>query len=301
MAEWDLTAVRQKTRQLSGHLSEAELSNDDIDNYINRYLQFEFPAEVKLNRNYSFYEVNTTANTQSIDFSSAYTNFVPEATIDRKEINFYQNPDKFYAQNPEQVSRFSTWTGDGATAVFANTYSNNTPIKSGSVYVDDTVEVFTDDGLGVLTGDQGGTGTVNYTTGAISVTFNTAPTSGQTIQSSFITMTTGEPTAVLMWDNQFTFYPVPDKAYRFRVKAWSLNIVKPATGSNKQTMTLATDKPLLEEWGLAWSFGASRRIVEDFGETDRYAELTMLYKEQIQYILARTCIDLESTRALPMW
>jgi len=301
MAEWNLSEIRTKTRQLSGRLSVAELSNQQLDDYINKYFQFEFPAEVKLNRNYTLHEFNTTADTQDYAFPSDYTNFVPAATLDRRELEFYQDPDKFFSENPENVSRFSTWTGDGATTGFANTYTNNVPISAGSVVVDDTVEVFSDDGAGVLTGNAGGSGTVNYTTGAISVTFNAAPANGQVIQASFIQYTAGTPVAVLMFDNEFKFFPIPDRAYRFRIKAWSLLYVKPATGANKTSFTLPDDKPLEEEWGAAIAFGAARRIASDFGEMDRYGELTALYKEQINYILTRTHVDLESSRALPMF
>jgi hypothetical protein len=301
MAQWTLADIRRKTRQVSGRLSVIELANDQVDDYINRYFQFEFPAEVKLNRNYTLHEFNTLADVRDYDFPDNYTNFVPEATVDRRVVSFYQSPDEFYDQNPEFVSRFSTWTGDGATVAFSNTYSSSIPIVAGSVYIDDTVELFEDDAAGVLTGDQGGTGTVNYTTGAVSVTFNTAPTDGQVIQTSFIQLATGFPTAVLMFNNQFRFSPAPDKAYRFQIKAWSLLYVKPVTGVNKTTFTLPDDKPLQEEWGPAISYGAARRIASDFGEIDRYQELTALYKEQINYILKRTHIDLESTRAAPMF
>jgi len=301
MSSWTLAEIRTKARQVSGRLSQSELSNTQIDEYINKYFQFEFPAEVKLNRNYVLHEFNTEASTQDYDFPTDFTNFVPAATIDRRELIFYQEPDKFYAENPENVSRFSTWTGDGSTTTFTNTFTGNVPILAGSVVVDDTVEVFSDDGAGVLTGDAGGTGTVSYTTGAISVTFNTAPTDGQVIQPSFIQYRAGMPTSVLMFENQFRFFPIPDRAYRFRIKAWSLTYVKPATGSNKTTFTLADDKPLQEEWGPSIAYGAARRIVSDFGEMDRYQELTALYKEQINYILTRTHIDLESSRAAPMF
>lgn len=48
------------------------------------------------------------------------------------------------------------------------------------------VEVFTDNYLGVLTGNLGGTGTINYISGAWSVTFNTAPTNvSNNIQASY--------------------------------------------------------------------------------------------------------------------
>ncbi len=302
MADWTLAEIRGKARQLSGRLSTTELVNDEVDEYINRYFQYEFPAEVKLNRNYTLHEFNTNADVQDYNFPTGFTNFVPPATIDRRDLVFYQEPDKFYAENVENVSRFSTWTGDGATVTFANTFTGNVPILAGSVVVDDAVEVFTDDAAGVLTGDQGGSGTVNYTTGAISVTFATAPTSGQVIQPSFIQYRAGQPTSVLMFENQFRFFPIPDRAYRFRIKAWSLTTVVASDGTTtRQLFVQGTDSPLLDEWGPAIAFGAARRIVSDFGEMDRYQELTVLYKEQINYILTRTHIDLEASRALPMF
>lgn len=301
MANWDLSEIRTKTRQVSGRLSTSDMSNTQLDEYINKYFQYEFPAEVKLNRNYSYYEFNTTSNTRLYDFPENYTNFVPEVRVDNLNTLFYQNPDKFESENPETVQRLTTWTGDGATTGFSNTFSSNTPLQKGSVIVDDTVEVFSDDGLGVLTGDQGGIGTVVYSTGAISVTFATAPISSQGIYVSFVQEVVGRPTAVLMYNNQFQFYPVPDRAYRVRLKAWILDIVRPTSGANKTTFTAATDRPLLDEWGPCIALGAARRIVSDFGEMDSYGELTALYKEQVNYILTRTHIDLESTRVLPMF
>lgn len=71
-------------------------------------------------------------------------------------------------------------TGDGSTKTFADTLS----FKAGgakrtcfAISVTDTSgsETFTDNRDGTLTGSNGGTGTINYTTGVISVTFNTAP------------------------------------------------------------------------------------------------------------------------------
>lgn len=53
-----------------------------------------------------------------------------------------------------------------------------TPVRRGTVVVtsSDPLQTVTDNGLGAFTGD--GTGTVDYTTGAVSVTFTAAPTTG---------------------------------------------------------------------------------------------------------------------------
>lgn len=67
-------------------------------------------------------------------------------------------------------------TGDGATKVFAHSLAAVTGTKTCMyIAVTDGVETFQDDRNGNMVGTLGGTGTVNYATGAVSVTFNTAP------------------------------------------------------------------------------------------------------------------------------
>jgi hypothetical protein len=61
--------------------------------------------------------------------------------------------------------------GDGATLLYNGTLVFK-PILAGSFSVTDGLETFTDDGLGVLTGNLGGSGTINYVSGAYSITFN---------------------------------------------------------------------------------------------------------------------------------
>lgn len=49
------------------------------------------------------------------------------------------------------------------------------PLTPGTVVVTDSVETFSDDGLGNLTGDMGGTGAVDYSSGQIVAKFNVQP------------------------------------------------------------------------------------------------------------------------------
>ena len=79
-------------------------------------------------------------------------------------------------------------TGDGAEKTFSGTLSVVSATKSCfGIKVTDDTETFYDDDLGVLTGDKGGTGTINYTSGAISVTFKVAPTNLQDIKVTYYT------------------------------------------------------------------------------------------------------------------
>ncbi len=69
---------------------------------------------------------------------------------------------------------------DGVNKVFtgvlpAGPTTNGTLIYSTIDAGATMTEIFTDNGMGVLTSNNGGTGTLNYSTGAVSVTFGTAP------------------------------------------------------------------------------------------------------------------------------
>ena len=90
----------------------------------------------------------------------------------------------------EYVSEEAVGTGNAALLSFASTLAW-TPVRSldtnygWSVTVTDGVETFTDDGSGTLTGSAGGAGTVNYTTGAVAVTFNAAPGAAVSITANY--------------------------------------------------------------------------------------------------------------------
>lgn len=66
-------------------------------------------------------------------------------------------------------------TGDGLTKDYSGTLAfkgSGAKRTCFAIEVTDGTETFTDNRDGTLTGDQGGTGTINYATGAISVSFN---------------------------------------------------------------------------------------------------------------------------------
>lgn len=84
----------------------------------------------------------------------------------------------------EAVADENVGTGNGTLKAFTDTLAK-APVLPGSVTVTDGTENFTDDGLGRLAGDDGGSGTINYGTGAIAVTFDAAVTNAQAITADY--------------------------------------------------------------------------------------------------------------------
>lgn len=295
MSIWSLADIRQKVRQVTGRFSSNELTNTQLDDYINKYYTLTFPSEVKLEQKHVYFEFTTSANQAFYDQpETTFTNFEPPATINNLSMFWYQDPSFFFENNPLQYTFLTPWTGDGSTVTFTTTVTGF-PIYPGTLTIDDTVELFQDTNEDwqitdvTITGDQGGTATINYDTGSVSVTFATAPTNGQNIKLNYVLFQPGRPESILMYNNQFQLFPVPDQAYIIKMRAYSV----------VTELVNATDTPDLNEWGPMIAYGASRDIFSDFGELDAYAETTQLYKEQKNYVLTRTCQDLLNTRSTP--
>lgn len=304
MATWTLADIRLKVRRLAGRLSAQELPDTLLDQYINRYTQYTFPAEVKLDRNQAWYEFVTQANEFLYDAPSKYTNFIPPMTVNNFEILWYQEPSIFYDQNPISLQQNTFDSGDGVTTAF-NTTVQFPPLWPGTVVITDNVETFVDtnqvyaNSPVAITGSLGGTATVDYEAGTISVTFASAPASGAPIIATYAQFIAGRPTAVLWYQNQFRFWTMPDTSYRVRVQTYTLDLVVAQDGTVQETFIAATDRPRLDEWGPAIAFGASRDIVAEYGEMDAYSDLTALYKEQLGYIMRRTSQNLLNIRSIP--
>ena len=86
----------------------------------------------------------------------------------------------FYAAMSYRDEVALSGTIDGVNKTFTGTLTpvpttNNTTVQATVNAGATQTEIFTDDGTGTLTGNNGGTGTLDYSTGAISVTFGTAP------------------------------------------------------------------------------------------------------------------------------
>ena len=82
------------------------------------------------------------------------------------------------------VSNENIGTGDGVTVTFTDTLTNGL-VSARTVVVTAGAVTGTDDGEGNITGTGIASGTINYTTGAISVTFSAAPAGAAAVECDY--------------------------------------------------------------------------------------------------------------------
>ena len=81
------------------------------------------------------------------------------------------------------VTNETLGTGNGTVRTFSGTLAHPY-VAALTLTISDGVEAFTETGTGILTGAAGGTGTINYSTGAYSVTFAVAPLNAVAVRAT---------------------------------------------------------------------------------------------------------------------
>jgi hypothetical protein len=266
------------------------MSDATANQFIDDYYQEEFISELNLEELRTWYEFNTSKHDE--DYSVAAGSYYVVGTpiyIDGTSIDLYVDPASFYSAYPQQVTKEKVSDGDGSMVAFTDTLK--TPVNPGTVVVDDNVETFSDDGAGTLTGDEGGSGTINYTTGALSVTFNTAPTASDDVDVTYEYWSTGAPVAAL-WDSynsQIILRPVPDKLYKVKMY---VSIVPTAFSSDSST-------PVYDDWGPVIAYGAAMNILSEYEGEDVAIRLRDKYEEKLNFANRRFVRQFEGVRAEP--
>lgn len=288
---WTLANIRSKVRNITGRISTNDVSNATLLTFINNFYQETLLQELNLLELENWYDFNTSVNDETYSISSdSYFTIKTPCYVNGDEIDFYVDPSLFYSRYPREIDVQDVGDGDGSTKTFTDTLTN-TPIKSGTVVVDDRTEKFSDDGAGTLTGDAGGTGTINYTSGALSVTFNAAPSDGRDIRATYEYWSTGKP-AALLWDSvnsQIILTPTPDEVYKIRVR---VSGVPSALSSD-------SDTPAFDDWGPLIAYGAAITLIEEYEGAEQARIHYPNYKRYLNLANRRFIRQYEGVRSQP--
>jgi hypothetical protein len=297
-----LADIQDKVRRLTRSPSASQLADADLNNYINTFVIFDFPEQLRLiniRKTLTFFTAPNIDTYQSgdgflpADFDNQDITIHPPVFIDGYESFYTQSREQFFAAYPMINTIQQVGTGDGATMAFNGTL-NAIPVLVNevlfsSIGANNTRIVLSDDGAGNLVGD--GVGTINYVTGVFTLNFNVAPAAAQKINAHTVPYVAQRPNAMLFYQNQITVRPVPDQPYRVNFEVYVL-----------PTELLATNQsPDLKQWWQYIAYGAAKKIFEDRQDLDSVALIMPEFKQQERLVLRRTLVQQSNDRSATIY
>lgn len=309
-----LSKIRTKVRRLTRSLSTSQITNNEVDEYIDDFLLYDFPEHLRLftlRQKFSWvcdpyidtYTTGTNASVNALeDFDNNYITIDQPIFVAGQPASYYQDETLFYAEWPKADSIVTIGNGNGSATNFTYTLGD-TPILLNSVLisaVDTSFEKLAaiDDPLTAENGNlvdaedpDSILGTINYQTGAIDITFGTAPKSNTTVQAQFLPYVAGIPRAILYFQNQFVLRPVPDRPYKITLEVYK----RPSSLEDDD------DVPELEQWWQYIAYGAAKKILEDRTDIEGVQRIMPEFKAQQELVLRRTVVQQGTQRSYTIY
>lgn len=311
----NLADIRTKVRRITRSPSPSQLSDADLDKYINNFLLYDFPEHIRLfifRKTLSFYtqpnvdqySTNTIRNVDPLhDFKNAYITSHDPVYIAGYKSYFTQSRNDFYSMYPAIQGSTQIATGDGVTVFFDSTLAG-APVMQNSVLftskdanaeglvLKDIPRIGAATGLPTVIGDlvwpdsTTSVGTINYLTGDYTFTFPAAPVSGEPIYAQTVQYSAARPMSMLYFDNTFTLRPVPDRVYKVEIETY----IRPTALAD------AADIPELEQHWSFISYGTAKRVFEDRMDMDSVQMIMPEFKQQELLCLRRTIVQQSNER-----
>jgi len=137
-----LDQIKVKVRRLTRSMSDSQLTNQQLEDYINTFVLYDFPEHLRLfnlQKTFTFftepfidvYESNDTPTSVFYNFKNKYLNIMPPVYVAGRQLLYMQSREQFFGIYPMTNSIASIGTaGDGAIASFSgyiNTRQANIP------------------------------------------------------------------------------------------------------------------------------------------------------------------------------
>jgi hypothetical protein len=307
MANVTLRDLIAKIRKLTARPSTNQISDASIVDYVNLFYQFDFPQALKVFDFHKTYSFITQPNQDVYTLSQAdrnnYTSFDPPVFCSGYYMNFYENREQFFRMWPALFTTTNLTTGTGIAGPYTGTVPG-IPVLSGSLLLSvvgpaGTTLTATDVGTGALSGtltDDVVAGTINYVTGAISVTWNALIPNGNVITAKYTPYQPSRPLGMLFYDNIFTLRPVPDQAYKIEIQTYVQPFPANYLVTGEYTALDLTAQPLLNDYFQMLAYGAACKIFVDSLEMENYQIVLPLLKEQMNFAERKTMMQIKTQR-----
>lgn len=349
-----LEAIQTKVRRLTRSPSEAQLTTDELNNYINTAVVYDFPEHLRtfnLRKEFTFftnpyqdeYPTDTASfgtnplaqNNPLYDFQNKYLTVHPPAFIAGYQALWLQDRQRFFGIYPKvNFIQATANTGDGITTTFSgviNTQQSITPSNfQQNIALLQRQVLFSSvdtnlEGLALVdvpvidpaTGNTSvignlydpnsaayqaalanpptipfsGVNTINYATGAYTITFTAAPGASAPINSQTVPQVLALPQAILYYENKFVIRPIPDQPYRVNFEVYQA-----------PTRLLETNsEPALKEYWQFISYLAAKKIFEDRMDMESVQMILPEFRNQMNLCNRRTLIQYTNDRTATIY
>jgi hypothetical protein len=334
-----LADIRNKVRRITGRPSQSQITDSQIDDYINTFYVFDMPEHLRMESLRVNYQFLTSANIPVYDFpTDFYLTTMPPIFIAGYQSYLTQSREAFFRINPEL--QLNQTVGQGSAIIGAGPYPftlTNTPIVPGFkrnppgayhvIVAGDSVPVNTinwnvvvsgtssgasvslvDDGLGNLW-DVNDTivfgsiprGSIDYVTGVGSATFTSALDAGTNINVQYVPYVASRSTSAVFYQDQIALYPIPDQVYTISLEAYKYPTAFIRSSTNPPSDPDATKSPQLKEWWQLLAYGAADKIFADNGDIENMQKFRPLLDEQMRLMERRTIVQMTSDRTATIY
>lgn len=153
-----LSSIREKVRKVTGKPSPSQISNDQIDFYINTFYLYDMPEQLRLFDLKTNYVFTTEPNVAVYDFPfEEFVSVEQPFYVDGYPINYHQDQTVFFSIWPKLNFQETVGTGDGATTAPALSNLVNVPVLQKCVTLTTQISgltvSFIDNGEGAFLGN----------------------------------------------------------------------------------------------------------------------------------------------------
>ena len=336
-----LSDIILKVRRLTGSGTSNQLTDSQIIDYINSFYLYDFPAEFRSLKLQDRYTFNTIRGIDTYAFDSEhYTTISMPCYVAKREVKLFTDPWSFYGVNYNWQFQQNLTQGNGTVGPYTGTLQSTPVVRSTlnnpvvqtktqptTPYLPQPIPVSfqqaipgrvqnilftantslgvtqnaTDDGAGNIIGDA--SGTIDYDTGAISITFNSVVPSGQNINIQYNPMNPpmmAIPLSILFYQNQFTLRPIPDKGYTVELMCYR-QPSQALLGSTDPDQPNFAGTAELNEWWECLAYGAAKKVYEDRLDPDGIALMTAGLKDRYDIAEVRTYAQISQQRVPTMF
>ena len=278
-----LGAIRSKVRRLTRSPSIAQITDAQIDEYINTFILYDFPESLRLfslrttldfftQPNVDTYVTNVVDPLDPLyEFVNRYVAVHQPVFIAGVPASFTQDRSSFYSMWPQTNALCDTGLrGNGPAGPYVGdlTATTGVPVLPKDVTfsttdANDDAQVLVDYAItsqvgvlgipGAFPGNPSPYGAIDYITGAYTLTFPANVPQGTVINASTIPYQPSKPISMLYFDDAFILRPVPDKVYAVSIEV----------DARPTALLAAGDIPQREQWWQYVAYGAAIKIFQD--------------------------------------